>query len=116
MRTLSGGNQQKVMVAKWLHRAPRVLLIDEPTRGIDIGAKQDIMRVLEELAGRGHAIVWVSSELEEVIAVSHRVLIIAKGRCVDELRGQEMTLDRVLAGVFDADIDHHPDPTTSPAP
>ncbi|MFN8203149.1 MAG: sugar ABC transporter ATP-binding protein [Solirubrobacteraceae bacterium] len=116
VRTLSGGNQQKVMVAKWLHRAPRVLLIDEPTRGIDIGAKQDIMRVLEELAGRGHAIVWVSSELEEVIAVSHRVLIIAKGRCVDELRGQEMTLDRVLAGVFDADIDHHPDPTTSPAP
>ena len=116
VRTLSGGNQQKVMVAKWLHRAPRVLLIDEPTRGIDIGAKQDIMRVLEELAGRGHAIVWVSSELEEVLAVSHRVLIIAKGRCVDELRGQEMTLDRVLAGVFEADVDHHPDPTTQPAP
>lgn len=116
VRTLSGGNQQKVMVAKWLHRAPRVLLIDEPTRGIDIGAKQDIMRVLEELAARGHAIVWVSSELEEVIAVSHRVLIIAKGRCVEELRGQEMTLDRVLAGVFEADIDRHPDPTTSPAP
>jgi len=115
VRTLSGGNQQKVMVAKWLHRAPRVLLIDEPTRGIDIGAKQDIMRVLEELAGRGHAIVWVSSELEEVIAVSHRVLIIAKGRCVDELRGQEMTLDRVLAGVFEADVDRQPDPRLEPA-
>jgi len=115
VRTLSGGNQQKVMVAKWLHRAPRVLLIDEPTRGIDIGAKQDIMRVLEELAGRGHAIVWVSSELEEIIAVSHRVLLMSKGRRVGELRGEEMTLDRVLAGVFEADVDCEPGLTMEPA-
>ncbi|UGS38303.1 sugar ABC transporter ATP-binding protein [Capillimicrobium parvum] len=105
VRTLSGGNQQKVMVAKWLHRAPRVLLIDEPTRGIDIGAKQDIMRVLNDLADLGHAILWVSSEFEEVIAVSHRVLLISKGRCVAELSGNEMTLDRVLAGVFEADFE-----------
>ncbi len=102
VRTLSGGNQQKVMVAKWLHRAPKVLLIDEPTRGIDIGAKQDILRVIEELAARGHCIVWVSSDLEEVVAVSHRVVLISRGRTVGELTGADITVERALEGIFEA--------------
>jgi ABC-type sugar transport system ATPase subunit len=102
VRNLSGGNQQKVLVAKWLHRGPRILLIDEPTRGIDIGAKQDIMRVIHQLAAEGHAIVWVSSELEEVVAASHRVLLMAKGRIVGELAGDAMTVAACLEGIFGA--------------
>jgi rhamnose transport system ATP-binding protein len=104
-RTLSGGNQQKVMVAKWVHAGPRILLIDEPTRGIDIGAKQDMMRAIQELAARGHGIVWVSSELEEVVAVSHRVVVMSRGRTVGELAGNDITLGRVLDTIFDSAAD-----------
>jgi rhamnose transport system ATP-binding protein len=114
VRTLSGGNQQKVMVAKWLHRGPRILLIDEPTRGIDIGAKQDIMRVLEELAARGHAIVWVSSELEEVEAVSHRVLVMTHGRVVDELVGADIDVARMMRVIFDSTEDLQVDAEATP--
>ena len=116
VRTLSGGNQQKVMVAKWLHLGPRILLIDEPTRGIDIGAKQDIMRVLEELAARGHGIIWVSSELEEVEAVSHRVLVMSHARVVDELVGAEIKLERIMRVIFDSTEDLEADPDAEPQP
>jgi ABC-type sugar transport system ATPase subunit len=102
VRNLSGGNQQKVLVAKWLHRGPKILLIDEPTRGVDIGAKAEMMRVIRDLAEAGHAIVWVSSELGEVVAVSHRVLLMANGRLVGELHGAEMTTDNILEGIFAA--------------
>jgi rhamnose transport system ATP-binding protein len=102
VRTLSGGNQQKVMVAKWVHRRPRILLIDEPTRGIDIGAKRDIMRVLEELAARGHGIVWVSSELEEVVAVSHRVVLMSRGRVLGELVDEDISVGHILEQLFEA--------------
>lgn len=114
VRSLSGGNQQKVMVAKWLHRAPKILLIDEPTRGIDIGAKQDILRVIQELADRGHGIVWVSSELEEVVAVSHRVVLISRGRAVGELTGSEITVERAVAGIFEADSEQEQEGQANP--
>jgi ribose transport system ATP-binding protein len=89
VRYLSGGNQQKVVLGKWLAMEPRVLLLDEPTRGIDVGAKQEIYGLMEDLAGRGVAILFVSSELEEVMGMSDRTLVMHEGQITGELlRGQ----------------------------
>ncbi|MFJ6197375.1 sugar ABC transporter ATP-binding protein [Micromonospora sp. NPDC092111] len=87
--TLSGGNQQKVVLAKWLSTAPRVLLVDEPTRGIDVGTKAEVHRLLSELAGQGLAIVMISSELPEVLGMADRVLVMHEGRLVRELSRAE---------------------------
>ncbi|MEK8103959.1 ATP-binding cassette domain-containing protein [Micromonospora sp. M12] len=83
--TLSGGNQQKVVLAKWLATEPRVLIIDEPTRGIDVGTKAEVHRLLSELAGEGLAILMISSELPEVLGMADRVLVMHEGRLVREL-------------------------------
>jgi ABC-type sugar transport system ATPase subunit len=83
--TLSGGNQQKVVIAKWLERAPRVLLLDEPTRGVDVGAKAEIYRIVEDLAARGHAIVIASSDLPEIVRLADRVLVLRDGRLAGAL-------------------------------
>ena len=85
VRYLSGGNQQKVVLGKWLAMEPRVLLMDEPTRGIDVGAKQEIYELMEELASRGVAILFVSSEMEEVLRMSDRLLVMHEGRIAGEL-------------------------------
>ncbi len=97
VRNLSGGNQQKVVLAKWLLGKARVFLFDEPTRGIDIGAKAEIYNLMLELAARGAAIVMVSSDLPEVLGMSHRVLVIRGGTIVSELARAEATPDRVIA-------------------
>jgi ribose transport system ATP-binding protein len=89
VRTLSGGNQQKVVIAKWLERKPRVVILDEPTRGIDVGARSAIYEVIAELAKTGVAIVVVSSELEEVLGLSHRVLVLSRGSSKGILNGSE---------------------------
>jgi ABC-type sugar transport system ATPase subunit len=89
VRNLSGGNQQKVLLGKWRHRKPRVLLVDEPTRGIDVGAKEEILATLQRLAQEGLGIVIVSSELEEVVAASDRVLVLSEGHAVAELRATD---------------------------
>ena len=89
---LSGGNQQKVVLGKWLAMEPRVLLMDEPTRGIDVGAKQEIYALMEELAARGVAILFVSSEMEEVLRMSDRALVMHEGKITGELHRE------VLAG------------------
>lgn len=89
VRNLSGGNQQKVLLGKWRHRRPKVLLVDEPTRGIDIGAKEEILATLRRLATEGLAIVIVSSELEEVVEASDRVLVLSQGHAVAELRAED---------------------------
>src|SRR6187431_1241930 len=83
-RTLSGGNQQKVMLARWLIHGTRVLLLDEPTRGVDVGARVEIYGLIRELAAKGTAIVVVSSEIDEVIGLADRVVVIADGHIVDE--------------------------------
>ncbi len=84
---LSGGNQQKVVIAKWLFREPRVFLFDEPTRGIDVGAKVEVFDFLHELAGRGAAILMVSSEIPELLQVADRILVMSQGRIAGELPG-----------------------------
>lgn len=93
---LSGGNQQKVVIGKWLAMHPRVLLLDEPTRGVDIGAKQEIYRLMEELAERGVAILFVSSEMEEVLSMSDRILVMHEGRVTGELVGDECSEEAVM--------------------
>jgi ribose transport system ATP-binding protein len=93
---LSGGNQQKVVLAKWLALDPRVLLLDEPTRGVDIGAKQEIYRLMEDLAGRGVAILFVSSELEEVLRMSDRALVMHEGRIGGELAREALSEEAVM--------------------
>lgn len=93
---LSGGNQQKVVLGKWLGIRPRVLLMDEPTRGIDVGAKREVYLLMEKLAEEGVAILFVSSEMEEIITMSDRVLVIHEGRISGELRHEELTEERVM--------------------
>jgi D-xylose transport system ATP-binding protein len=95
--TLSGGNQQKVVLAKWLLTNPRVLFLDEPTRGIDVGAKQEIYAQINKLAATGLAIVLVSSELPEVLGLSDRVLVLHEGRITGEFARTEATPERVMA-------------------
>ena len=101
--TLSGGNQQKLVVGKWLHRRPRVLLMDEPTRGIDVGAKGEMFAVMRRLADEGMAIIMVSSELEEVVELADRVMVLAKGRQAAILERADLSLERVLAMTFGVD-------------
>ncbi len=95
---LSGGNQQKVVIGKWLSRRPRVLILDEPTRGVDIGARAEIHRLIRNLAAEGVAVIVISSEAEELPEVCDRVLIMAEGRVVRELAGAEMTRANIVAG------------------
>lgn len=94
---LSGGNQQKLLLARWLAINPRVLLLDEPTRGVDIGAKSEIYRIISDLAAQGMAILMVSSELLEIIGLSDRVLVMREGRLEGELIGKEITQENIMA-------------------
>lgn len=97
VESLSGGNQQKVVLAKWLAADLKVLLLDEPTRGIDVGAKAEIHGLIDELAHRGMAILLISSELPEVLAMSDRILVMCEGRLAGELSREEATQERILA-------------------
>jgi ABC-type sugar transport system ATPase subunit len=97
---LSGGNQQKVLFARMILCGPRVVFADEPARGVDVGAKRVIYDFLAELAADGIGIVLVSSELEEVVGLAHRVLVMRQGRIVEELRGDAIAEDRILAAAF----------------
>jgi len=96
VRYLSGGNQQKVVLGKWLAMEPKVLLLDEPTRGIDVGAKQEIYGLMEDLAGRGVAILFVSSELEEVMGMSDRALVMHEGRITGELSRDQLSEEAIM--------------------
>jgi D-xylose transport system ATP-binding protein len=94
---LSGGNQQKVVLGKWLMTKPKVLFLDEPTRGIDVGAKSEIYELMGQLASQGMGIVLVSSDLPEILGLSHRVLVLNQGRTTAKLEAAEATPERVLA-------------------
>jgi ribose transport system ATP-binding protein len=96
VRNLSGGNQQKVSIAKWLVRDCDVLIFDEPTRGIDVGAKEEIYGLLADLAAQGKAIIMISSELPEVLRMSHRIAVMAEGRITGVLSNAEATQENVM--------------------
>jgi ribose transport system ATP-binding protein len=94
--TLSGGNQQKVLLAKWLEIRPRVLIIDEPTRGVDIGAKEEIYRLIQQLTQEGMACILISSEMNELLGLAHRIAIMRKGRLVATLDAPGATEDDIM--------------------
>jgi len=96
VRLLSGGNQQKVVVAKWLDRDCDILFFDEPTRGIDVGAKAEIHRLIRQLADQGKAIVMISSELPEILRMSDRIVVMCEGRITGELSAEEATQERIM--------------------
>ena len=96
VRSLSGGNQQKVVVAKWLERDTDILIFDEPTRGIDVGAKDEIYTLLEELAKQGKAIIVISSELPEVLRLANRIAVMAHGRIIGTLDNEEATQENIM--------------------
>ena len=94
---LSGGNQQKVVLGRWLMGRPRVLLLDEPTRGIDVGAKREVYELIGRLTGEGLGAILVSSELPELLGLSHRVLVLSQGRPAGAFDGEAATPERVMA-------------------
>jgi len=96
VRFLSGGNQQKIVLGKWLAMNPKLLMLDEPTRGIDIGAKREIYKLMEKLATQGIAILFVSSEMEEVLGMADRVYVMHEGRISGELKKEEMSEESIM--------------------
>jgi rhamnose transport system ATP-binding protein len=98
--TLSGGNQQKVVLSKWLNTQPRLLILDEPTRGIDVGAKAEVHQIIDELAQQGMGIIMISSDLPEVLAMSDRIVVMREGRQMATLDRQEATQERVMTAAM----------------
>ncbi|TIV19099.1 MAG: sugar ABC transporter ATP-binding protein, partial [Mesorhizobium sp.] len=99
---LSGGNQQKVVIGRWLRSKPKVLILDEPTRGVDIGARGEIHRLIRELAGLGMAVLVISSEPDELPDLCDRVLVMAEGRIVRELTGRDLTRNAIIEASYAA--------------
>jgi rhamnose transport system ATP-binding protein len=99
---LSGGNQQKVVLAKWLATNPKLLIVDEPTRGIDVGTKSEVHRLLSQKAKEGLAILMISSELPEVLGMADRVLVMREGHIVREFSRKEATSEAVIAAATGA--------------
>ena len=97
IRYLSGGNQQKVLLARWLNVEPKILILDEPTRGVDVGAKAEIRRVIRQLVTEGISVIVISSDLEELLALSDRVLVMANGSIKGEFQAKEATFDKIMA-------------------
>ena len=96
--TLSGGNQQKVIVARWLANDPDILIMDEPTRGIDIGAKHEIYEIMENLAQQGKAIIMISSEMPELIGMSDRIYVMSEGKLTGEITDRnDMTQEKIMS-------------------
>ena len=93
---LSGGNQQKVVMSKWLATQPKVLILDEPTRGIDVGAKKEIHSLMSHLAQQGVAIIMISSEMPEILGMSDRIMVMHEGRIKGELRRQDATQEKIM--------------------
>ena len=101
--TLSGGNQQKVVIAKWLMTEPRIILLNDPTRGIDVGTKQELYRLMRELADQGAAILFYSTDYDELIGCCDRVAIMYDGRIVRELEGAELTETNIIESALNID-------------
>jgi ABC-type sugar transport system ATPase subunit len=93
---LSGGNQQKVLLARWLALKPKILILDEPTKGVDVGTKSEIHRLMKDLAKKGMGILMISSELPEIFQLSHRILVMAEGRIVADLPAEQANPEKVM--------------------
>ena len=102
VRQLSGGNQQKVLLSKWLACGPRVFIADEPTRGVDVGAKVAIHQMIAQAAGSGIGVLLISSELEELIGLAHRIVVFRKGQAVAEFDGDAAEREQLIAAAFGA--------------
>ena len=96
IKSLSGGNQQKVLVGRWLANSPEVLILDEPTRGIDVGAKYEIYCIIEELARAGKSIIMISSEMAELIGMSDRIMVMCDGRVTGFVDGKDATQESIM--------------------
>jgi ribose transport system ATP-binding protein len=96
---LSGGNQQKIVIGKWLSMHPTVLIVDEPTRGIDVGSKSEIHKLIRELAGQGYAVMVISSEMPEVLHVSDRIVAMYHGEKIREFTSEEVTEDSLIQAI-----------------
>jgi putative multiple sugar transport system ATP-binding protein len=97
---LSGGNQQKVVLSKWLFTEPKVLMLDEPTRGIDVGAKYEIYGIINELAGQGKGVIVISSEMPELLGICDRIYVMNEGRFVDEMPAKEASQEKIMASIM----------------
>ena len=97
IKTLSGGNQQKVLVGRWLANNPDVLILDEPTRGIDVGAKYEIYCIIADLAKQGKSIIMISSEIGELIGMSDRIMVMCDGRVTGFVEGKDATQENIMA-------------------
>ena len=93
---MSGGNQQKVVIAKWLLTDPEIIIMDEPTRGIDVGAKRDIYLLIGELVKAGKSVPMISSEIQEVMGVADRILVMAEGRITGELERKDFSQEKIM--------------------
>ncbi len=116
VRNLSGGNQQKVLLARWLAIAPRLLILDEPTRGIDIGAKAEIQKLVFNLAENGMSVLFISAELEEVLRLSHRIVVLRDRHIVADLENDGLTVDSLLALIADGSGDDPEAPDAAGGP
>ena len=96
IRDLSGGNQQKVILGRWLLTSPKVLLLDEPTRGIDVGAKYEIYQLMIDLAAKGNAIIFISSEMPELLGITDRILVMSNGRVAGIVNTSETNQEELL--------------------
>jgi putative multiple sugar transport system ATP-binding protein len=97
---LSGGNQQKVVLSKWLFAHPQVLILDEPTRGIDVGAKYEIYTIINELASTGKAVIVISSEMPELLGICDRIYVMNEGKFVDEMPASEASQEKIMASIM----------------
>jgi putative multiple sugar transport system ATP-binding protein len=100
VRTLSGGNQQKVVLSKWLFSSPKVLILDEPTRGIDVGAKYEIYQIINALAAEGKGVVVISSEMPELLGICDRICVMNEGRFVAEFTREEASQEAIMRAIM----------------
>ena len=99
---MSGGNQQKVVISKWLNTNPKVMLLDEPTAGVDIGAKTEIINIIREYADKGNGVLLVSSELAELLAACDRILVLFDGKIVNDIKREEISCEEELQHAIQA--------------
>jgi ribose transport system ATP-binding protein len=106
IKNLSGGNQQKVIIAKWLATEPDLIILDEPTRGIDVGAKHEIYKLINELVESGKTILMISSEMEEIMGMSDRIIVLAEGKITGEISRKDFSQELIMSYASKMEKEH----------